>query len=335
MLSYSWNILDNSKNIKINTSDYDSLIDLLAKLLSKGSSYLIKRGLDRTYTSKKEEYRGIKGKLDLNESLKKNLLNYGKSICEYDFLDFNNSHNQVIKATIHQLLHSKEINKEIHKELKETYKNLHKVELQKLSLNLFNKIHLNKNNKYYVLMISICRMIFDNSVVDESSGNIVFQDFKRDDRKMARLFESFIFNFYKNKSLDYSVAREIIDWNFNAHPSSNTTFLPKMKTDITLKNSTNKIIIDAKYYSKTLINNFNKEIFHSSNLYQLFSYLINQESTEEKNSESCTGILLYPEVEHKLNEIYYHKKHKIILKTIDLNRNWIDIEIELLDILTM
>lgn len=49
---------------------------------------------------------------------------------------------------------------------------------------------------------------------------------------------------------------------------------PKNEDDVTLENKEQKIIIETKYYSRTLTraSDFNKESFHSADLYQLFSY---------------------------------------------------------------
>ena len=57
-----------------------------------------------------------------------------------------------------------------------------------------------------------------------------------------------------------------------------------MKTDITLKSlhSGKKLIIDAKFYSKSLTSNpmFDRKTFRSNNLYQIFTYVKN----EDKNN---------------------------------------------------
>jgi 5-methylcytosine-specific restriction enzyme subunit McrC len=69
-----------------------------------------------------------------------------------------------------------------------------------------------------------------------------------------------------------------------------------METDITLKNECEKIIIDAKFYHETMTVNYDKKKIKSTNLYQLFSYLLNQEDRGLK-TQNATGILLYPTIE--------------------------------------
>ena len=333
MLSYSWNCLDEEGILKVNHSDFNSLKQLFSKIISNGCTHLIKRGLDRSYILVSEEYRGIKGKFNIHESVGRLLHKQGKAVCEYDELDYNIIHNQIIKATIHILLRDKELDLAIHSELKKLYQNFHKVDLIQLNQSVFRKVNIHKNIRHYDLLLRVCKFIYDNSTLNENSGTLVFTDFIRDDKKMAVLFQSFVRNFYKSEQSKFKVKGEDIYWAFMPIGNSDMSFLPKMQTDITLENVISKVIIDTKYYSKTLANNY-KETFHSHNLYQLFSYLINQ---EEKSKDSkfltCTGILLYPQVDKELNEHYMYKEHRITVKTINLDSAWQNIKKELLNLL--
>ncbi|UII79767.1 hypothetical protein [Flagellimonas sp. CMM7] len=188
------------------------------------------------------------------------------------------------------------------------------------------------NYQHYDLLIKICKYIFEESTIDESNGEFVFKDFTRDDKKMARLFESFLFNFYSEELFSCEVMRETIKWDMLPINNSNESFLPKMFTDISIHTSQNqKIIIDAKYYSKTLVTHFESESFHSANLYQLFSYLVNQR--HKRNGENCIGVLIYPLVDKELHEEYKHGNHLIIVKTIDLDVPWKIIKKELLNLI--
>ena len=72
-----------------------------------------------------------------------------------------------------------------------------------------------------------------------------------------------------------------------------------METDISLRDSNRTIIIDTKYYRKTLQSYFNSETIHSQNLYQLFAYMKNLESKDEQDAHA-EGMLLYPVVNKKL-----------------------------------
>jgi 5-methylcytosine-specific restriction enzyme subunit McrC len=105
-----------------------------------------------------------------------------------------------------------------------------------------------------------------------------------------------------------------------------------MQTDISLESSERKIIIDTKFYSKTLSNQFDSEKIHSHNLYQMYAYLKQGEYKNEL-SKTSEGIILYPKVDKELISKVTLENHKITIATIDLNQNWQRIHENLLDLL--
>jgi 5-methylcytosine-specific restriction enzyme subunit McrC len=167
----------------------------------------------------------------------------------------------------------------------------------------------------------------------EEQGIFKFTDFTRDERKMNQLFESFVRNFYKiEQKKYYTVKSEIIKWQFENTENESFQYLPQMETDISLENDTEKIIIDTKYYSETMTINYDKEKIKSANLYQLFSYLLNQEELDTK-TQNATGILLYPTIETDYNLAFQYRQHKILVRTVNLNTNWKNISLRLKEII--
>ena len=70
-----------------------------------------------------------------------------------------------------------------------------------------------------------------------------------------------------------------------------------MQTDIMLHFKNGKtLIIDAKYYGQTMQYHFNKATIHSHNLYQIHTYVMNQD-VEHKGE--VDGMLLYAKTEEE------------------------------------
>ncbi|MBN1634779.1 MAG: hypothetical protein JW917_11490 [Ignavibacteria bacterium] len=124
---------------------------------------------------------------------------------------------------------------------------------------------------------------------------------------------------------EYTVKSESISWDLIPENESDKEFLPQMITDISIETPYKKIIIDTKYYREALTGRYDSEKFHSSNMYQIYSYLSNLESRGGKNA-NCEGILLYPTVDKELNMSFRHKNHKIMFKTVNLSQDWRMIE---------
>ena len=79
--------------------------------------------------------------------------------------------------------------------------------------------------------------------------------------------------------------------------------------------------------------NYNKEKIRSGNLYQLFSYLINQENERDAKTKTATGILLYPAVEAEYDLRFQYQLHEIQIRTVNLNNNWRNISRRLKNII--
>ena len=67
-------------------------------------------------------------------------------------------------------------------------------------------------------------------------------------------------------------------------------FLPIMQTNIFLRLNEKTLIIYAKYYGRTMQQHFDKYTFHSGNVYQIFTYVKNQDKEKTGN---VAGVLLF------------------------------------------
>ena len=105
-----------------------------------------------------------------------------------------------------------------------------------------------------------------------------------------------------------------------------------MLTDISLRNTDKTLIIDAKYYSRTLQSNYDATTVHSGNLYQIYSYLKNLETRGGADAQA-EGLLLYPTVEAELSKSYMIDTHVVRIETVDLSKDWQLISNRLLDII--
>lgn len=328
LLSYAWNKLDVGNKIKLQEDDYSSSLNLFARVFDNILTIILKRGLDRNYTAVKDKIRTIKGRIDFNSTIKTLSHLNKKYYCDFDNFSEDILTNRIIKSTIRTLLNSN-INSELKTQIKKKRISFSSIKFIELNNSHFRKVTIDKNNAYYQFIISICKIIHENSVFDEVSGNKIFREFTGTDKQYAALFEAFVLNFYKKHlSNKFKVkGSEIIDWDMEEKDQ----YFPIMKTDITLENikTKKKTIIDTKFYKDLFTYNYDNPKFHSSNLYQMFSYVKNYNN--EKNE--VEGILLYPTTKKEINNQKIIGGHKISLRTINLNQNWRNIEFNLLNII--
>ena len=108
--------------------------------------------------------------------------------------------------------------------------------------------------------------------------------------------------------------------------------LPTLITDISLNSLKRKIIIHTKYTPWAFHTHTYKEQkkIRSDHMYQLFPYLINQE-TDSTNTKYCERILFYPTITDDYEHTYwFNNHHKISVRSINLNKDWREIKEDLL-----
>lgn len=334
LLSYAWNKLDEAEKMEISADDYKDALNLLGRVLVTGSNHLLKKGLDKSYITVTEEYPGIKGKINFKESLNKQLFHQGKAICTFDEFSSDVLHNQILKSVLRKLTRFPQLDRKLKNQVWECFYRFNEMEEIDIQLYHFKKVRIHRNNYAYDFLMRVCRMIIENSVLDENDGTYQFKDFTRNEKAMAALFEDFVRNFYTKEQKHYRVRREDIQWQAESLYNSPLSLLPKMQTDITLESKEHKLIIDTKYYRQTLSIHYDTEKFHSNNLYQIYSYLKNVENDGRNlNNANCDGMLLYPTTQKEIEASYKMGNHNLKVSTVNLAETWDHIHDRLLHLI--
>jgi 5-methylcytosine-specific restriction enzyme subunit McrC len=335
LLCYAWNKLEEKDRVQISVEASTSLLDLFAKVLINAARILLKRGIDKNYMDHTEERAVITGKIDLSETLKRRSLSYQRAICTFDEFSAETLLNRILVSTMYRLTRTNGLDPKLHVQIISLLRMLSAISPIEVKSSLFQQVRLHRNNRFYEFVLSVCRIVHESTLPSERKGEYVFSDFSRNENKMNQLFEAFVRNFYRiEQSVYTTVKREYITWQLETEEESAHEYLPRMETDITLENDTGKIVIDTKFYRDTMVTSFGQKRINSGNLYQLYSYLMHQETKEEK-TRRATGILLYPTVDADYDLCFNYRKHPIQIKTVNLNQQWIDIDRRLKDIIAV
>ena len=153
---------------------------------------------------------------------------------------------------------------------------------------------------------------------------------KLNDDEAKQTYEKFVLEYYKkhHSYLD-EVKSSQVKWHLSEQADNKMIqFLPIMQTDIFLKNQGKTLIIDTKYYGKVLRKQYNKEVLHSGNIYQIFAYVKNQDIM---NTGDVSGLLLYAKTDEAISPdcSFVMGGNKISVKTLDLNQNFTSLTTQL------
>ena len=339
LLAYAWEVLDISGVKNTEDESFENYYDLMASLLITGINWLIKKGLRYQYRGNIEELSILKGKIIFSDSIKSQSYIRKRMVCEFDEFNHNNTFNQIIKSTIFSLFKSAELNKDLKKKLYILYYRFDQVDLIELKKHSFAKIIFNQSNRHYKFLLNICQFVFERKISNDQNGQLTIESFTRD-QSLAKLYEKFILNFYRRhlNQNQYLIHSPQVNWDLNLTQLSEESqqFLPKMQTDIAIKNqaSNKTLVIDAKFYKETVSHGQfgEKPTIHSGNLYQIYTYVNNYLA----QGSSVDGLLLYPTTDRELNlALPFQNQSKIYAQTINLGGDWTDIYNRLISISTL
>lgn len=118
LLCYAWNKLDERDRVRVSLDDTTTLLDLFAKVLINATLVLLKRGTDKSYVAQTTEFAGVKGKLELGQTLKSSLHLKQKTVCTFDEFSGNILTNQILATTLRRLIKFRSLDKTLKSEIK-------------------------------------------------------------------------------------------------------------------------------------------------------------------------------------------------------------------------
>lgn len=328
MLSYAYQILQQSDFQSIAAEDFEHIDDLFAAILSKGMARQLKQGLYREYVSYSETLPILRGKLDFPQTIWNRTRCGTKLACTFDELSEDNGYNQILKTTLQILLRDEKVSSARKAELKKLLIFFQDISTLAPAQIQWKALHYQRNNKNYEMLLNLCYFVLHDLLQTTEQGDHRMEAFS--DQHMARLFERFILEYYRQHHTYLSEVKAArIKWDLQGeNDSAAVRFLPAMQTDIYLRYRDRMLILDAKYYGKTMQQQFDKATLHSANLYQIYTYVKNQDVT---HSGTVSGMLVYAKTQEAITPdcLFNLGGNQIGACTLDLNQNFRQITAQL------
>ncbi|MFK9092590.1 McrC family protein [Bacillus salipaludis] len=312
----------------LNDVDEDLITyDFIGNQFLKEVQALHRRGLIKNYVVKRESTSRLGGRVMMNDSMPYIVARQPIVVCEKDQYSANILLNQVMKSTLKAICFNRFIKEETKKRSFTYMEYMPEVETLLLTRDIFSRINFGRHDIHYKRMIHLARLLHELTLLSHKHGNWSLFNAELDETALNQIFEKFLFHFYRIEQQDYQVASETMRWKLDGNPS----FLPSMKTDVSLthKNGQQKIIMDAKFYKNIFQEHFGRSSFHSHNMYQLFTYLMHQPK------ELCLrGILIYPFNGVEVDEAFiWSERMTMEILTINLDDSWKEIYRKLMEVL--
>lgn len=272
------------------------LFEIFITVFLEELAQLIKKGIKSDYITKEENLKFLKGKLKINEQIKKNYIHKENFFVEYQEFLNDRVENRLIKTTLEFLYKISKSNKNQQK-IREFLFVLDGIEVSHNIKNDFSKVKLNRQMKDYVQILLWSRtFLLENSFSPYKGSDIAFALLF----DMNLLFESYVGHYLKKKSLNVSLqdkGKYLVE-----EPNKFA-----LRPDIVIQDEEEQLIADTKWK----IIRSEKDI-SQADMYQLYAY-------GTKYKECSKLYLIYPYDNYHLNLRYLYQKeaaNKLVLNVL-------------------
>lgn len=326
MLSYAFQSLNEAGLKNITAEEFQNIHDLLSAIIVKGVSNQIKRGIYRDYIDTEEVLGNLKGRIDITGSIKQQTYLSRRMLCQFDNFSEDTGLNQILKSAMLILLRHGNVSQENKKSLRKLLLYFTGVkDIDPYDIN-WSSVRFHRNNSTYKMLINICQLVIKGLLLTTDDGQYKLSAYL-DDQQMYKLYERFVLNYFRKEHPQYSATASYIDWD----TYDDKSLLPLMKSDITLTYGDRTLIIDTKYYGRTLQTNdlYGSKSIISANLYQIYTYVKNK---DKDRTGKISGAILYAKTNEQItpDNDYIIGGNLISVKTLDLGSDWTNI-VEQLD----
>lgn len=320
MLTYAFKELRHNNYEYIAGESFENIYDLFAEIISKSIAYLLKQGLHKEYAIIEDTLTTLRGKLDIQGTIKEKISQRTCLVCEYDELTANNLYNSIVKTTVNLLLGKSDVKRERKRNLRKMIQFFDGIDTINPSFIRWDSLRYDRNSRTYQMLHSLCYFILNNQLLSTEQGDTKMPQFS--DEHMNLLFQRFVMEYYKRHHPEYKASAKQIKWNVSDNSVSSSSMLPIMQSDITLTLDERTLIIDTKYYSRNLQEHFGKPTLHSSNIYQIHTYVMNEDKAHTGNVD---GLLLYAKTAIDIQPYGNFKTNDgniLMVRTMDLCRDF-------------
>lgn len=330
MLLYAWSLIGQRNPVDATQEGYTELQDLFAHVLADTITELVARGLDRGYLTRDEPVPGVRGRVSMSETYRRNLLPIGQAHCQFDELEYDVLHNRILKATLRKLQRA-ELHEKNRKRVLALLNKLDAVADVEVAPHDFRRVQLHRNNAEYEYALRLCELIHDNLMVDPRTGRTRFREYREREQQMGLLFQGFVREFFRRHRGEFRVSSPTIEWVVGPAAPADLLRLPRMETDIVLEDAGRRIILDTKFYGEALVGRGQNKRLIAEHLYQVFAYVQNRE--KHVPGPPHEGMLLYPVVEAPFAHEYVLMGHRFAVRSVDLRKPWQGLREDLLAVL--
>lgn len=319
MMAYAFRTLAPADEAPHATTEFDHVHDLLADIVARETARQVKRGLDHDYRQETRELSTVRGRVDLQTSIRERSFVHGGLVCRFDEYVADTPVNRAVRATVLMLARSERVAQPRRDALARLLPFFSRVDAVPPRAIRWADLRLHRVNSSYRWLLGACELAVKGLLPENGIGDCLLPWLSDD--AMSSLFERFVKEYFRFHHPELHARAALVPWDVRDPGAIGVAQLPAMRTDITLQRGSGMLIIDTKYYGSSMqVSQYGTRTFHSSNLYQICTYVQHAAATHDP----VAGLLLYARtsgpVQPELDTVL--AGHRISATTLDLTKPW-------------
>lgn len=301
----------------------DNLPDLVAELLAYAVEKRLRRLLSRGYQRRAAALPRVRGRIDMLETERRQLLSRGLVACRFEELAMDTPRNRFIRTACERvagLVTKSELGlrcRRVAGVMRAMGVSGKSSTRREMSTDTIGR-HEAEDRQ----MVSAAALALDLTLPTESPGADRLPLADREETWVRRLFEHAVRGFYEVtlEPAGWRVGSRRLGWQVEEATPRATSILPSMLTDITLEQPTNhrRIVVDTKFTGILTQGQFGQDTLRSGYLYQIYAYVFSQLGLENAGVWTTEAVLLHPAIGENLDEAVVIQGCRFRFVTVDL-----------------
>ncbi len=313
----------------------DDIPNLVAEILTRAVERRIRRNLTLEFHRSRADLTRVRGRIDALRTERRSLLRQGKIACSFEELTTNTPRNRLVKAALNKLRGSVS-NEPLGRRCRNLAAVLGRAGVADessagiRSRSLRGALANSRANAEDRRMLAAAELAFRLSLPTEDPGRTHLPAPGNDEKWARDLFEAAVGGFYSTvlAPCGWSVRpRKWIRWPIEERTKTSRIdeIMPQMQTDIVLDSPPadehgrrHRIVIDTKFTSILKPGHRRPLTLDRGHIFQMYAYLMSQESDSDPGSLDSSGLLLHPSVGEDVDESVVIQGHQVRFATVDL-----------------
>ena len=303
----------------------EKLPELLAEVLVASTEDRLRRPLTPSFAKTSRDLSRVRGGIDTLRTESHQLLSRGLVACRFEELTVDTPRNRLIRTALDSIarLCSDE---ELIRRCQGQSQRLERLGVGRVDLRAGQRdagVRLTRNDAQDRSVLLAARLAlelalpFGRTNPGHGRGQL-------DERQFRHLFERAVGGFYTvhGRPRGWTVQRgRKVGWNALSPTPGMAAVLPHMVTDVWIDSprSGRRLIVDTKFTPALREGRFARETLDSGHLYELYTYVREQEDPADAASLGAGGLLLYPSAGASLAESFETAGHRLGAATVDLS----------------